>query len=283
MINLAQFSGGKDSTAMLLWMKEQGIEYTAVFCDTGWEHPLTYAYIEEINQTVLGGRLVILRNQDWDGFRGLVLSKAVFPRRTMRFCTEKLKLEPLWRYILSVDDDVETFIGERAEESAARAAKPIRQWSDEAGGYWMNRPIHGWTSEDVFEIHRRHNVKPNPLYLMGAGRVGCWPCAFISKRELKALLRSTPELKERLRELEAQMRTVIDARQAVGEIEFGGASFFSVGYIPARFCSLVVRTKTGMAQIPTCDDVFRYLESVDENQLPLFEAPKCMSIYNLCE
>jgi len=283
LIHLAQFSGGKDSTAMLLWLKEQGIEFTAVFCDTGWEHPLTYAYIEEINQTILDGQLVVLRTPDWDGFRGLVLSKGVFPRRVMRFCTEKLKLEPLWAYIEALNDEVETFLGERAEESAARAAKPTRQWVEEAGGYWINRPIHNWSSAQVFEIHKRHGIKPNPLYLMGAGRVGCWPCAFISKRELKALLKSTPEIKDRLRELEAQMQIVIEARQAQGELEFSGNSFFSVGYIPARFCSRHIATKTGTASVPTCDDVFRYLESTDENQLPLLETPKCMSIYNLCE
>jgi 3'-phosphoadenosine 5'-phosphosulfate sulfotransferase (PAPS reductase)/FAD synthetase len=61
------FSGGKDSTALVLWAKENLPEFTTVFCDTGWEHPITYAYVEEINQTVLGGSLVRLKSEKYPG------------------------------------------------------------------------------------------------------------------------------------------------------------------------------------------------------------------------
>lgn len=37
------FSGGKDSTALVLWAKENLAEFITVFCDTGWEHKITYA------------------------------------------------------------------------------------------------------------------------------------------------------------------------------------------------------------------------------------------------
>ena len=43
------FSGGKDSLASLLWTREHITKnFTTVFCDTGWEHPLTYEYINRI-------------------------------------------------------------------------------------------------------------------------------------------------------------------------------------------------------------------------------------------
>lgn len=38
-------SGGKDSTAMCLWLRENGIPFRAVFCDTGWEAEETYEYL----------------------------------------------------------------------------------------------------------------------------------------------------------------------------------------------------------------------------------------------
>ena len=33
---------------------------------------------------------------------------------------------------------------------------------------------------EVIEIHHRHGLRPNPLYLLGATRV-CWPCIFARK------------------------------------------------------------------------------------------------------
>ena len=44
---IASVSGGKDSTAMCLHLKERGIPYRAVYMDTGWENAETYRYIEE--------------------------------------------------------------------------------------------------------------------------------------------------------------------------------------------------------------------------------------------
>lgn len=39
---IVTFSGGKDSLAALLWTREHITKnFTTVFCDTGWEHPLT--------------------------------------------------------------------------------------------------------------------------------------------------------------------------------------------------------------------------------------------------
>ena len=50
MKHIGCLSGGKDSTALMLWMRENigvsGVDWTPVTCDTGWEHPLTYAYLE---------------------------------------------------------------------------------------------------------------------------------------------------------------------------------------------------------------------------------------------
>ena len=42
---IASVSGGKDSAAMCLHLRELGIPYDAVFMDTGWEHPATYDYL----------------------------------------------------------------------------------------------------------------------------------------------------------------------------------------------------------------------------------------------
>jgi hypothetical protein len=51
---VANISGGKDSTALSLWLHECGIEHRRVFADTGWEHPATYEYIRNVLEPKLG-------------------------------------------------------------------------------------------------------------------------------------------------------------------------------------------------------------------------------------
>ena len=51
MKHVIQFSGGKDSTAMLLMMLEQGMTVDEIiFCDTGMEFPQMYAHIDKVEK-----------------------------------------------------------------------------------------------------------------------------------------------------------------------------------------------------------------------------------------
>ena len=51
MKNIVSFSGGKDSTAMLLIMVEQGIPIDEiVFCDTEKEFPQMYDHIQKVQE-----------------------------------------------------------------------------------------------------------------------------------------------------------------------------------------------------------------------------------------
>jgi 3'-phosphoadenosine 5'-phosphosulfate sulfotransferase (PAPS reductase)/FAD synthetase len=50
MRTIVTFSGGKDSLAALLWTRNNFTgNFTTVFCDTGWENPITYRYINGNN------------------------------------------------------------------------------------------------------------------------------------------------------------------------------------------------------------------------------------------
>lgn len=51
--NTISLSGGKDSTALLLFVLEKSIEnIIPVFADTGNEHEQTYDYLEYLEQTL---------------------------------------------------------------------------------------------------------------------------------------------------------------------------------------------------------------------------------------
>jgi 3'-phosphoadenosine 5'-phosphosulfate sulfotransferase (PAPS reductase)/FAD synthetase len=261
------FSGGKDSTALILWARENLSEFATVFCDTGWEHPITYAYIEEINQKLLGGRLVTLTSTGFPaGMRDLVQIRGRVPSAKARFCTDTLKVRPMIDWLRTINDEITVYQGIRADESSRRSAMAMREWSDDYDA-WVERPLLAWTAAQCFALMAKYGIKPNPLYLFGAGRVGCFPCVMINMRELKALLDSEvgPELKRRVLELE----------------DLVGTSFFEPTYIPERFCTGFDK-KSGK-RFAWAGDVFKYIESVHADQMPLLPRRACLSVYNLCE
>ena len=119
---IVTFSGGKDSLASLLWTREHITKnFTTVFCDTGWEHPLTYEYINRIADK-LHLDLVTLKSKKYDGMVDLARQKKRWPSTRARFCTQELKTKPCIDYVLDeVQDNMLMIQGIRAAESASRA------------------------------------------------------------------------------------------------------------------------------------------------------------------
>ena len=51
--HIVQFSGGKDSTCMLLMMLERRMQIDdIIFCDTGMEFPSMYEHIDRVEQYI---------------------------------------------------------------------------------------------------------------------------------------------------------------------------------------------------------------------------------------
>jgi len=261
-MKIISFSGGKDSTALILWAKENLKEFQTVFCDTGWEHDITYAYINYINDTLLDGKLITLSSE---GFANLSIRKKRVASTMARFCTEALKLKPMKKYIEQFLPDCEMYVGVRADESFSRRDLPERAFAD----YYdcdMVRPIIKWSAEDCFAIMRKYGVEPNPLYKMGMKRVGCMPCIMTGLGEMRVIIKQFPEVIMKIKKLETQI----------------GRSFFPPNYIPERFCS-GLDIKSGR-KFPWAEDVVKYLLS-DPDQIKMFdeEPQSCFSYYSICE
>jgi len=240
-------SGGKDSTAACLYMKELGLEYEAIFFDTGWEHPETYRYVEEYLPSVIGpiNRLVKKREMRSPELEELaqkyekrigwyspmirwVIFKGMFPSRVRRYCTQQLKVFPARDYLKAMDDEPINVVGIRAQESVSRANMDEWEWSDTFDcEVW--RPLHKWKVEDVIEIHQKYGVRPNPLYLgeNPSERVGCYPCIFARKSEIRVMAANFPERIELLADLEKDIAELARLRY-----EAKGETFESLGYQP---------------------------------------------------
>lgn len=115
-------SGGKDSVAALLWMRNNGYKNAdIVFCDTNWESDLTYSYIKYLEEKT-GHKFIFLKSKKYDGLIDLAEKKGRFPSSQRRFCTSELKSIPMIDYILdNVKDDFIVVQGIRASESENRA------------------------------------------------------------------------------------------------------------------------------------------------------------------
>lgn len=237
--NIVSVSGGKDSTATLLTALELGApNLQAIFADTGHEHQATYDYLHYLADVTgvqirwikadFSDRIAAKRNyvaEKWPEkgvspstiaaaldvlhptgvpFLDLCLWKGRFPSTRARFCTEELKRNPIIEQVfmplMDRDDLILSWQGVRADESLAR--RYLRECDEVGGGLFNYRPILRWTVADVFEAHALYGIDPNPLYLQGAGRVGCMPCINCGKDELRQIAQRWPEEIARVREWE---------------------------------------------------------------------------------
>ena len=211
---VANVSGGKDSTAMALYFIENNLDFEPVFCDTGWEHELTYEYLEYLEKFVLQKQIKRLRNKkyfntDKGGYEEMVLKDLFFPTNMIRKCTIDLKVTPQLSYMEELREihhkKPVSAVGIRKEESQARSVLGEFEEKDEST-IW--RPLIDWDFQQVVDIHKRHNVPPNPLYTKGFSRVGCFPCIFSRKNEIKQAYHEDPTRFDRIRELEKTVKQI---------------------------------------------------------------------------
>ncbi|MBG9467698.1 phosphoadenosine phosphosulfate reductase family protein [Bacillus thuringiensis] len=297
-VNVISISGGKDSTALWLLAKEQETEnMKVIFSDVGHEHPVTYEYIEylqkelgeitiikpDFTERIMRKREVVQTKWRNEGvsekiieealevlkptgipFLDLCLWKGRFPSTMARFCTEQLKVIPAYEQIymplLDTGKHVISWQGIRAQESKKRAQMPERE--DTPEGYEVYRPLIHWDVYDVFKIHEKHGIKPNPLYTQGMGRVGCMPCINSRKDELYEIARRFPEEIERVAEWE---RLVSRASK------HGSATFFTSDNRGHGINNVVNWSNTSRGGHNY--DLLKVMEPI----------PMCSSQYGLCE
>lgn len=208
-------------------------------------------------------------------FLDMCLVHGRFPSTKVRFCTNELKRDPLIEQVqlplLEQGHEVYSWQGVRADESLARRDLP--ELTDEGGGLFSYRPILKWTVEDVFAMHRKHNVKPNPLYSQGMARVGCMPCINTRKDELLAISQRFPAEIDRVAAWE---KLVAQASKT------GGSSFFAATRLGAESAAEVTLERHGIWAHVEWSKTSRGGGQYDLLRVQN-DGPVCSSIYGLCE
>ena len=140
---IVALSGGKDSTAAALLLREMGIAARYVFADTGWEAPETYAHLDHL-RGVLGPIEVVGAE---GGMVARARYRAGFPSGAVRWCTDELKVRPMRAYHDRASDETGlatvNVVGLRGEESPERAQLAAWEDCDRWGGYVGARSSRG--------------------------------------------------------------------------------------------------------------------------------------------
>jgi cysteine desulfurase/selenocysteine lyase len=179
------FSGGKDSTAVLMLARKAGIT-DAFFIDTGIEFPETIDFIRAMGVEIIGGA---------GDFWGAV-PKAGPPAKDNRWCCKLLKQNPLRIYLARIGPCI-TLQGNRWYESWNRAGLELA-FSNPLNPLQMNvSPIRNWRALEVFLYLWWQKAPENPLYNMGIERIGCYPCPSMLESEFEGLKTLHPELAAR--------------------------------------------------------------------------------------
>ena len=104
-MHIVSFSGGKDSTAMLLRMVELNMPIDEIiFCDTGVEFPQMYAHLDKV-EAYIGRHITRLRRErSWEDmmFRHVKKNGVVgysFPDFRNRWCTAYFKRDHVKAYL----------------------------------------------------------------------------------------------------------------------------------------------------------------------------------------
>jgi hypothetical protein len=186
--HICGISGGKDSSAMAIYMRDKVPEMEYFFCDTGAELPETYEFLDKL-EIVLGKKIERLNAKK--GFdHWFEVYRGTLPSPQMRWCTTKMKIEPIENWV--GNEEVVSYIAIRADEASRK-------------GYVSSKKnIHarfpfieaGIDHDGVMRILDNAGVGL-PEYYEWRTRSGCYFCFFQRKAEWIGLSERHPDLWEK--------------------------------------------------------------------------------------
>lgn len=191
--HILSLSGGKDSAALAIYMRDRVPDMEYIFSDTRKELPETYEYLERISSYL--GKEVTRLNADVGFDHWYEMYGGMIPSNHRRWCTRALKLKPFEKHC--GDDQVVNYVGLRADEDRS--------------GYISHKPNikavypfkeDGLILRDIEEILRSSGVGMPPYTKWGRTRSGCYFCFYQQKIEWVRLKETHPDLYDKAKAYE---------------------------------------------------------------------------------
>jgi 3'-phosphoadenosine 5'-phosphosulfate sulfotransferase (PAPS reductase)/FAD synthetase len=185
-------SGGKDSAALAIYMRDRLPQVEYFFTDTGSELPEVYEYLDRLEDYL--GKKIVRLGSDRPFDHLLKQYNSFLPSPNTRWCTREMKIKPFEDWI--GDDQAITYVAIRADE--------------DRDGYKSTRPnivasfpfkSDGIVRSDVERILEQSGVGW-PKYYEWRSRSGCYFCFFQRKSEWVSLAERHPDLFERAKAYE---------------------------------------------------------------------------------
>ncbi len=191
--HILSLSGGKDSAALAVYMRDRIPEMEYIFHDTEKELPETYEYLEMLEAIL--GKKITRTNADIGFDHWLKVFGGMIPSNHRRWCTRVLKLKPFENYI--GDNSVYNYVGLRADEnrigyiSHKKNIKPVYPFQED-----------GLVYEDIIRILEESGLGLPKYTDWGRTRSGCYFCFYQQKIEWVSLKEKYPELFEKAKAYE---------------------------------------------------------------------------------
>ena len=205
MKNIVHFSGGKDSTAMLLMMIEKGIKIDEIiFCDTGKEFDELYEHIDKIERYI-GQKVTRLKNEH--SYEYFLYDKEItrghnkgnrgygWTKMNNRWCTKTLKTQLIDRHLRKYTEEYTRYIGIAYDEPKRIKNTPGFKY-----------PLYEWkiTEAEALQYCYDKGFDFGGLY-NHFDRLGCWLCPLQKIESLYSLYKYYPDKWQELKQIEMDM------------------------------------------------------------------------------
>lgn len=203
------FSGGKDSLACLLLLREHWDRITVAWVNPGAPHAETVAYMGRIRELV--PCFVELKGQqpEWIAAHGwpvdvlpvnatsagsLAAGEPAVKMQAYMTCCNRNLWEPIRRYI-ATEHPTLVIMGQRKDESLRNRLRDAEVTTVDGVTYW--HPLHEWTADRAKDYIRAQGFDLPPFYGIGAeSSPDCWNCtAYLDHNltRLRWMRRERPE------------------------------------------------------------------------------------------